>query len=375
MKIVADENIIYLNEFFNQDSLNKSHLDLVTKAGRDISVKDLYDADALLVRSVTQVNSSLLANTSVKFVGTATIGTDHIDLNYLQQQNIQFADAGGCSADTVAQYVVSCIHHLQPDYLKADISESKTFGIIGYGNIGKALAHIALSIGWQILIYDPFVTVTGNIKQVGFADLLANSDMISLHVPLTTQENSDFPTYHLINEVAFAQMQPHAMLINSARGKVVDELALMADFKTTKRQVVLDVFEHEPQISCDLLNSLAIATPHIAGYSVEGKARGTQLIYNAFCDWQKIPKKISFNAYLPNVQQIFEQACGNVLDLTHQLNQIYDVMVDDANLREIVNKASSQQLKISFDQLRKDYLLRREWQAYGLQTLSKSRQH
>lgn len=362
MKIVVDENIIYAREFFSKTASETN--ELVLKAGRDITQSDLIDADALLVRSVTQVNAQLLDGTQVKFVGTATIGTDHIDQHYLQDNGITFADAAGCSADTVAQYVITAIHALRPQHLLEKI----TLGIVGYGNIGKALARISGQLGWNTLVYDPFVTVDEACKTASFDDVLAGSDVISLHVPLTYPENSDYPTHHLINAAALEKIPAETLLVNSARGKVVCEADLLTNIAQTRRDVVLDVFEHEPRVSNALLDALAIATPHIAGYSLEGKARGTQFIYHAFCQWQGVSTSQDFQALLP-AQESRSLLSNQGLHawLAQHLLDIYNINKDHEQLRHsVLSSQNAQQQMALFDQLRKQYALRREWQAYGL---------
>lgn len=368
MKIVADENIVFVPEFFSQTG-GADH-QLVLKAGRNISQADLVDADALLVRSVTQVNADLLDNTAVKFVGTATIGTDHIDQDFLAKNGITFADAAGCSTDTVAQYVITAIHALRPHYLHERNQLVITLGIVGYGNIGKTLAQIAKQLGWPCLVYDPFVDVRQDdlIQPASFDEVLSSSNIISLHVPLTYAGQSDYPTHHLINADSLAKIPADTLLINSARGKVVCEADLLDDIARTNRQVVLDVFEHEPQLSHALVNALALATPHIAGYSLEGKARGTQFIYDAFCAWQGVHPTVNFDALLPKETDYFSVLHDMSLNqrLSRQLTEIYNIKTDDDDLRNSVLTCQNTRQMNQFDALRKQYLLRREWQAYGL---------
>jgi erythronate-4-phosphate dehydrogenase len=218
---------------------------------------------------------------------------------------------------------------------------------------------MAQLLGWNVIGYDPFVQLDG-IESVSFDAILACADAISIHVPLTS--TSDHPTLHLFNEATFAAMKDSTIVINSARGPVIQQSALMANIEKTKRQVVLDVFEFEPEIPQDLLDVLALATPHIAGYSLEGKARGTQMIYEAFChkfDYQASKK---FESQLPSVEQYFQQQ-----DLKEALKQhltdIYDIAKDDLQLRACILNGKVEQN--AFDILRKNYPLRREWAAHG----------
>lgn len=350
MKIVADENLALAAYFFSDFAQIRS------LSGRTLTDVDVSDADALLVRSVTQVNQALLENSPVKFVGSATIGTDHLDTHYLKQQEITWANAAGCNAQAVAEYVVTALLHLDPQRLYA--GKTFTLGIIGLGNVGSRLAQVATALGWQVVGYDPFVSHT-TIQQVSFDDLLQQADAVSIHVPLT--QTGHYPTYHLLNELAFAQLKPEAILINSARGAVVSEQALLADIQKTQRDVVLDVFEHEPKISAALLDAVRLVTPHIAGYSLEGKARGTQMIYEAFCRYIVHSPDKDFTTQLPACTQ-FKQSLHTVL--ARHLDQIYNIAQDDQNLRACVQDGMVSEQ--AFDMLRKNYPLRREWASHGV---------
>jgi len=380
LTIVADSNIASLDEFFNPVALGQNteqQVQVIRVAGRDINAQLMADVqpDVLLIRSVTSINESLLSdNNSVKFVGSATIGTDHVDQEYLAERNITFANAAGCSKHSVAQYVVTAILTLRPQYWQQS-TKPLTLGIIGLGNIGSTLAQYANDLGWKILGYDPLLA-TSDINNASLEQVLSQSDIVSLHVPLTDKKDtdaqdavsnsisnnvSDYPTRHLINAETLTLMSPHTMLINSARGPVIDAAALEADIDATERQVVLDVFEHEPQISESLLSKLAIATPHIAGYTLEGKLRGTQIIYDALCEKLAVLPVLSMHQLLPlNTYLWFE-----LKEHPDRLQKFYDIRKDDAALR---NKITNGKVKGSdFDQLRRDYHLRREWQA---QTIS-----
>ena len=380
LTIVADSNIASLDEFFNPVALGQNteqQVQVIRVAGRDINAQLMADVqpDVLLIRSVTSINESLLSdNNSVKFVGSATIGTDHVDQEYLAERNITFANAAGCSKHSVAQYVVTAILTLRPQYWQQS-TKPLTLGIIGLGNIGSTLAQYANDLGWKILGYDPLLA-TSDINNASLEQVLSQSDIVSLHVPLTDRKDtdaqdavsnsisnnvSDYPTRHLINAETLTLMSPHTMLINSARGPVIDAAALEADIDATKRQVVLDVFEHEPQVSESLLSKLAIATPHIAGYTLEGKLRGTQIIYDALCEKLTVLPVLSMHQLLPlNTYLWFE-----LKEHPDRLQKFYDIKKDDGALR---NKVTNGKVKGSdFDQLRRDYHLRREWQA---QTIS-----
>ncbi|RZG44837.1 4-phosphoerythronate dehydrogenase [Acinetobacter wuhouensis] len=351
MKIIADENLAFTDYFFAEFG------EIQQKAGRSLSHDDVQDAEALLVRSVTKVNPQLIQNTQLKFVGSATIGTDHLDISAIEAQQIAWSNAAGCNAQAVAEYVITALLHIDPEFL--DQGKQFTLGIIGLGNVGSRLAYMAQLLGWNVIGYDPFVQHE-NIQQVELEQLLKDSDAITTHVPLT--KSGEYPTYHLINAETLAMVKPETILINSARGAVVEEVALIQDILNTQRKVVLDVFEHEPEISEQLLDLITIVTPHIAGYSLEGKARGTQMIYEAFCKTFDYPAHKKFESQLPACAQFFY---GNSIKQTlkHHLSDIYNILRDDQNLRACLKDGKVDQK--AFDYLRKTYPLRREWAAHG----------
>ena len=386
--ILADSNIASLDEFFTATMLGQATeqtVNIIKVAGRDINAQLLAELQPtmLLIRSVTSVNEALLAdNESVEFVGSATIGTDHVDQDYVAARNITFANAAGCSKHSVAQYVLTAILTLRPQYWQPSTTLSMTssmtssmppltLGIIGLGNIGRTLAQYATALGWQVLGYDPLLHPS-DTNNASFEQVLSQSDVVSLHVPLTDKKStdkkaadgqsvqssngSDYPTRHLINAEALAMMSPHTMLINSARGPVVNASDLEADIERNERQVVLDVFEHEPEISEGLLAKLAIATPHIAGYTVEGKLRGTQIIYDALCEKLAVAPAQSMQNLLPLNMFLWSELKAH----PDRLIKFYDIMQDDASLRS--QAVDGQVSGADFDQLRRDYHLRREWQ-------------
>lgn len=366
LTIIADSNIASLDEFFNVSTLgqnNKRPVNIISVAGRAINAQLLaeYQPDVLLIRSVTPVGEPLLANNNtVQFVGSATIGTDHVDQTYLAARNITFANAAGCSKHSVAQYVLTAILNLRPQYWQKS-TPPVTLGIIGLGNIGSTLVEYAHDLGWQVLGYDPILPAS-TINNASFEQVLSQSHVISLHVPLTDKKHatnpngSDYPTRHLIDKEALAAMPVDTMLINSARGPVINADDLQADIARTERQVVLDVFEHEPEIAANLLSKLAIATPHIAGYTLEGKLRGTQMIYDALCEKLTVAPVQTMHKLLPLNMFLWSELKAH----PDRLVKFYDIMADDAALRDkLINGQIS---GTDFDQLRRDYHLRREWQ-------------
>ncbi|SUD92296.1 4-phosphoerythronate dehydrogenase [Psychrobacter phenylpyruvicus] len=373
LTIIADSNIAHLHDYFNEEVL-KHPIKVVEMAGRDITAEalDAHQPDALLIRSVTPVDAKLLDNNhSLQFIGSATIGTDHVNESYLSLRGIRFANAAGCSKHSVAQYVMSAILQLRPEYWpNAAATTTVTakpvkLGIIGLGNIGGTLARYALDLGWEVLGYDPFQPASV-INNASFEQVLTQSNVISLHVPLTMPGHSELPTCHMINAQALAKIPSTTMLINTARGPVISESDLLADLEQNpKRQVVLDVFEHEPVVSAELLNKLAIVTPHIAGYTLEGKLRGTQIIFDTFvrsygekgAGILTIKDQDLMAELLPENPYQWQELKQDPKKLT----EFYDIKADDKLLREALDETASRVEAQAFDALRKNYALRREW--------------
>ncbi|MFW2178388.1 MULTISPECIES: 4-phosphoerythronate dehydrogenase [unclassified Moraxella] len=363
MKIIADGNIAHLSDFFNSDTLGKP-VEIIAMTGREITAEVLaqHQPTVLLVRSVTPINEQLLANnTSVKFVGSATIGIDHVDVDYLAKRGIIFANASGCSKHSVAQYVVASIAELRPDYMFKSIN----LGIIGVGNIGNTLAQYAISYGWNVLGYDP-LKPRSVVNNSSLETVLRESNVISFHVPLTCPKHSSFPTHHdyLMTKERWQQVSDTAIIVNTSRGAVLGRDDIVASPNVT----VLDVFEHEPNIDAELLKACSIVTPHIAGYTLEGKLRGTQFVYNALCKFLQVTPTVDFHDYLPKEVPLFQEVHNPLKDherhqLINKIPTMYDIRADDKRLRAVAN-AEGDIEGDDFDNLRKNYPLRREWQAY-----------
>ncbi|UXZ05482.1 4-phosphoerythronate dehydrogenase [Moraxella nasicaprae] len=352
LTIIADENIANIDDYLGHHQAN-----IIKMHGRDITggLVKAHQADALFVRSVTPINAHTfgdLSKTSLKFVGSATIGTDHIDQAFLAKHHISFANAAGCSKHSVAQYVISAILHLRPNARHQAIK----LGIIGLGNIGRTLATYAKKFGWQVIGYDPHLPINA-INQHDFDTLLSDSDVVSIHTPLVKDGN--YPTFGLFDKQTLAKLNPAALLINTARGEIIDEQALLDDIAHTKRQVVLDVFPSEPVISDALMRAITLATPHIAGYTLEGKLRGTDMIYQAFCTHFGLVVSQDLNSLLPDNAHHFDEfyrLSGD--DVAHAIASYYPINADHQRL-SLVNHHGV--LGDDFDKLRKTYPLRREW--------------
>lgn len=350
MRIVADENMACLSETFALQG------ELVTRAGRNLVADDVRTADALIVRSVTQVDEALLAGSRVKFVGSCTIGTDHVDLDYLARAGIRFAHAPGCNAQAVAEYVVTALFEILGDI---DQWQTRHMGIVGLGNAGSSLALLLdkLEVPW--VAFDPLIEKSLP-KLVAFDEIL-QCDIVSLHVPLARHGNH--ATRHWFNAQLLSRLKPDALLINAARGAVIDNVDLLGLFKAGwSAKVVLDVFENEPAIDSALLNEVTLGTPHVAGYSLQGKERGTWQVYRAFCDFLGV---VPATAGKQNTVDLDCDGCATLRDV---IRRAYDIAADDARLRQ----GSAGNIAEHFDALRKHYSSRQEWGNRRLVNLDRS---
>lgn len=358
MQFVVDENIPFAREAF-------SHLGSVTLLpGRGITREAIRHTDALIVRSVTKVDATLLAGTSVQFVGTATTGVEHIDREYLASRNIVFAAALGCNVNAVAEYVLTTL--LVTAHTKSLVLSGKTLGIIGAGRIGSIVAAKAPALGMRTLLHDPpLARATGDRRYRPFAEIL-QADFITLHVPLT-YDGPD-ATFHLIGADELAHMAPSSVLINTARGEVVDNAALLeALTKGTIGGAVMDVWEGEPAINWDLLDRVTLGTPHVAGYSSDGKINGTMMVYHAYCRFREIepvwappdPPTAPAPGSLPHFK--FDATGTDFQTLAHDiLTTLYDLPGDHARMRDILAVPKPLRPQ-AFDRLRRDYPHRREF--------------
>ncbi|MBN1844745.1 MAG: 4-phosphoerythronate dehydrogenase [Sedimentisphaerales bacterium] len=360
MRIVADENIPYVQELFQ----DLGQVDCLP--GRCLRSDALRDADVLLVRSVTSVGADLLEGTGVRFVGTATIGTDHIDQEYLRSRRIVFVDAAGSNAVSVAEYVITAILVIAQQ--RGWPLAGRTLAVIGVGNIGSRVEAMARALDLRVLPNDPpRQRQTGDPRFVGLADALG-ADIITLHVPLT-RGGSD-PTWHMMDGQKLAGLARRAqtgrppLLINSSRGGVVDNQALrqVLQGENPFGPVVLDVWENEPAIDPDLLARVDLATPHIAGYSLDGKANGTMMLYRGLCRFLDRPAGRSLESLLPAppVGPLTIDSRGDIQQrLARALTAIYPIEADDRALRAIRDEPPEGR-GAAFDRLRREYPVRRE---------------
>ena len=368
VQIVADENIPLLEKFFSEFG------DIRKVPGRTMTSDDVKDADILLVRSVTNVNKALIENTKIKFIGTCTIGTDHIDLSYLDEVNEQrkiagekslaFSSAPGCNAQAVVDYVLSAISVLidKRDQVFQDI----TVGLVGVGNVGLKLRQRLEAMGVNVLAVDPF-REESEVGELTTLENVLKADVVSLHIPLTVVEDAgEHATHHLINENRLQQMNPNACLINSCRGSVVDTLALKSHIINNKNfESIIDVWEGEPNLDLELMNLSLLATPHIAGYSLDGKMRGTEQIYQACCEKFGFPIRNKLAQFLPepSIKQIkFGDSVPTHQALRTAIRAVYEIRVDDGIMRSTLLRTNgeSKAMRIQFDLLRKNYPSRRD---------------
>lgn len=356
MKIIADENIPFVRECF------ASIGEVQMLSGKQITPAIVADADILLVRSITPVNEKLLADSSVKFVATATIGFEHIDVDYLEKRGIGFASAPGSNANSVADYVVAALLSVAKKH-KITL-EGKSIGVIGVGNVGSRVAKKCAALGMKVILNDPPLSrQTGDNKYRPLQELFG-CDFITLHTPLTFEGQDK--TFHLADEKLFSSLKPGCVFINTSRGGVHDTSALKAAIRSKKLgAVILDVWEKEPNIDCELLRLVDISTPHIAGYSLDGKIAGMIMIYQVACEHFGLQPKYKIDDFLPppKVPQIEIKKIGpDHQSILHEtVQQVYAINRDDFNTREIAMVEPDKRGKF-FDDLRKNYPVRREFE-------------
>jgi len=356
MKIVADANIPFVQDCFSSIG------EVTVMGGRDMTPEAVAEADALLVRSITPVNERLLSGSAVRFVGTATIGFDHVDLDYLDAHHIGFASAPGSNANSAAEYVIAALLGIGRKH--GIRLEGKSIGVIGVGNVGSRVATKCEALGMRVLRNDPpLQRQTGSPIYVPI-DALYDCDFITFHTPLT-RDGID-KTFHLADEAFFASLKEGAVLVNASRGAVVDSKALQAAIDDDcLGPVVLDVWENEPDIDVELLDQVALGSPHIAGYSFDGKIAGLIMIYEAVCEYFGLDPKCEAVDFLP-VPEVPEIDLGEAPEddeaaLAQAVERVYSVERDDANLRSIA-KEPPEARGAFFDALRKNYPVRREFQ-------------
>ena len=344
MKVIVDNKIPYIREAIEQLADQVVYL-----PGSKITAAEVKDADALIIRTRTRCDQQLLEGSQVRFIATATIGYDHIDANYCREAGIAWSNAPGCNAASVAQYVQSCLLLLERE--KGMKLEGRTLGIVGVGHVGRLVAEVARRWGMRVLLNDPpRAAAEGGNDFCSLQQLTEESDVITFHVPL--QRTGSYPTFHLAHTDFFHSLQRKPVVINTSRGEVVDTQAIKeALSKRIISDAILDVWENEPSIDLDLIHHIYIGTPHIAGYSADGKANATRQALDALC------RHFQLEGHYPIPPPPPTQPLIQAATLPDALLQIYNPHTDSQALKEHPEL---------FEQLRGNYPLRREEGAYRI---------
>lgn len=344
LRIVIDRKIYLAQEAFATLG------EVLPLDGSRIDAQSVKDADLLITRTTTKVDESLLCNARVRFVATATAGTDHIDLDYLSRAGIAFTSAAGCNATAVAEYVINalvCLLTRRSLELKG-----KTLGIVGVGHAGSALKRKAECLGLRCLLNDPPIfDRTGNARYIPLPDLLRRSDIVSLHVPRIM--DGLYKTHHLLNQRTLTTLKRGAVLINTSRGGVIDESGL-AQVKHMLGGLILDVWENEPSIDTSILAMTDIATPHVAGYSLDGKIKATETVYRKACEFLECECRWQSPRGRRSGRQTID-LINSTTPLKHTLSTVYDVYHDDTALRRITREEDPESY---FRSLRNSYRYR-----------------
>ena len=348
MKFIIDDKIPYIKGAL------EPYAEVIYLPGDKISKQDVQDADGLIIRTRTICNAALLEGSRVRFIATATIGNDHIDTAFCQKQGIAWTNAAGCNAQSVAQYIASAVVTLSLKY-KFDL-KSKTIGIVGVGNVGKRVAAMAEALGMKLLLNDPpREEKEGKNNFVSLKQIKEEADIITFHVPLT--KDGKYPTYHIADNFFFSNLNKKPIIINSARGEITDTTALKdAITKGKLNGIVIDCWENEPDIDPDLPAKTDIGTPHIAGYSADGKANATTMSIQAVSRFFHLGQDNWKVDSLPAPQNPVIRMEKE--DIPKAILHSYDILQDDVRLRN--NPAF-------FEELRDNYPLRREYEAYKIE--------
>ncbi|MCJ7447067.1 MAG: 4-phosphoerythronate dehydrogenase PdxB [Bacteroidales bacterium] len=351
ISIIADDKIPFLK------GILEPFARITYLPGKNIVNEILKDADALLIRTRTKCTESLLKGSGVRFIGTATIGFDHIDIQFCRKHKIKWTNAPGCNSSSVQQYMAAAL--LKTAAEVGFSLKDKSIGIVGVGNVGKKVENFARIVGMNVLLNDPpRARKEGDKTFVKLNTLLKESDIVTLHVPLNIV--GDDKTYNLFNEKIFKRMKKGAWLFNASRGEVVETSALKSVLLSGKLGgAVIDVWENEPDIDLELMGKVFLATPHIAGYSTDGKANGTSMIVNALSRYFNFPLKGWFPENIPPpaspVIKLDGKGKSDEDIIREAVNLTYDIETDNFNLRSS---------PYDFENQRGDYPLRREFHAY-----------
>jgi erythronate-4-phosphate dehydrogenase len=327
----------------------------------EVSRDAVHDAEILVVRSETKVDRELLDGSSVRFVGTVTIGTDHVDLDYLTSRGITFASAPGSNSNSVAEYVAAAL--LLWSQRTGEALQEKTIGIVGVGNVGSKVERVARALGMKVLLNDPpLARKTGSPSFLPLQELM-DADVLTLHVPLT--KSGPDATYHLFDEPRINKMKRGAVLINTSRGAVAETGALYHALSSGRLSTaVLDVWEGEPKIDVRLLNEVMLGTAHIAGYSLDGKVNALRMVHEAACQYLNVPSGPKVEPEkdpASEMQILIPEGVTDERDiLQHAVRQAYDIELDDQMLRTMTSLPEEEHGEY-FMKLRAGYRIRREF--------------
>lgn len=366
MNILCDQNMPFAREAF-------SRLGRVTlKPGRQITAEDAREADMLFTRSTTKVGAALLQGSRVRFYGSSVIGTDHIDIPYLESRGIPWCSAPGCNAESVANYITAALFRLSGKH--GFTLAGKTAGVVGVGNVGSRVCRHLSALGLRVLRNDP--PVRRRLEQAGDPEaetyvpletVLNEADILTLHVPLTN-EGPD-ATRHLLDANAFAKLKPGVVLLNAARGPVLDTDALLAAIDAgTVAHAVIDCWEGEPAFRTDLASRADLTTPHIAGHAYEGKVNGTAAVYRGACSFLGVKAEEPFALPPPPVPDWELDGKGAATETEEEallrplVLSVYDIEADSRRFREICPLPEGERAK-AFDKLRSAYPMRRQFDA------------
>lgn len=358
-RIIIDDAVPYAEEIF-------SHLgEVTTLPGRGITKETVKDADALIIRSRTEVNETLLKGSNISFVGSTVVGLDHVDQDYLQNNHIHFYSAQGCNANSVAEYVITALYELA-EYFKFDLKK-KTLGIIGVGNVGQRVYDKASTLGIKCLLNDP-PRVESNpelAEEHNYVDLdeCLKADIITVHTPLT--QSGHHPTYNLVSADKLASISEDQIIINAARGGIINEQAWV---HTAVKANIIDCWENEPYISDDLYKRAWIATPHIAGHSFDAKIAGSSMVYQQLCKFWNIEPSNDWQNALPSPPEpiSIDRSIAQQKTLNRLFNKTHNLLNDDSVIRDM----EISEVHKKYEYYRRNFPIYREWHQHSINETS-----
>ncbi len=351
MNLFIDENIPFASQAFS------FHAKVTLFEVKKLKNKHLKKAHGLITKSNTFINDSLLKNTLIQFIASPTSGINHVDLSYLNKKKIAFIHAAGCNARSVCEYVFSAIFYYATEYSKE--VETLTIAIVGCGHIGSLLINWCKKLKMKVIAIDPFLDKKNFSKSLISA---TKADIISFHVPLTYQ--TKYPTNNFVNGAFLKKLTQKPLLINASRGEIIKENDLLKAIKKEMiSQVILDVFRKEPHINPKILKKIFLATPHIAGYSFDGKIKATEIIYHQFCEWKKEPIKWKIPTSLSKKKIISLKEDNSLTQTLFQvISKVYNIKKEAQNFKQILLKTKN--IKSAFETFRKQYPRRLEFHHY-----------